>query len=105
MKQSKYHNIKTVIDGITFASKKEAGRYQDLKLLLKAGEITDLVLQPKFPLVVNGHKIGSYIADFQYKANGETVVEDVKSEATKTPVYRLKKRLMKALLNVEIKEV
>jgi hypothetical protein len=102
---SKYHNIKTVIDGITFASKKEAKRYQDLKLLLKAGEISELTLQPKFDLTVNGHKIGSYIADFQYreKTNGRYIVEDVKGMVT--PVYRLKAKLVKALHGVTVTEI
>jgi hypothetical protein len=49
---NKYRNIKTIVDGITFASKKEAKRYSELKLLERAGMITDLELQPAFNLIL-----------------------------------------------------
>lgn len=99
---TKYHAIKTVVDGITFASKAEAARYQELKLLERTGAIAELITQPVFHLVVNGHKIGKYIADFQYYENGKIITEDVKG--VKTPVYNLKKKLVKALYGVEILE-
>ena len=44
--------------------------------------------------MVNGKKIGTYVADFQYLVNGRSVIEDVKSSATKTPVYKLKKKII-----------
>lgn len=100
---NKYRNIKTTIDGITFDSKTESIRYVHLKTLLKAGAISDLILQPKFKIEVNGQKICTYIADFQYKENGKTIVED--SKGVRTPVYRLKAKLVKALHGVEIVEV
>jgi len=93
-KPNKYRAVKTTIDGITFDSKKEAGRYVDLSNLQKAGYITNLRLQPEFPLMVNGTKIGKYVADFSYLRNGVRVIEDVKSKATMTPVYRLKKKIL-----------
>lgn len=62
----KYRNIKTVIDGITFDSIKESERYKKLLLLQKTGEISDLILQPKFPIIINNIKICTYIADFSY---------------------------------------
>ncbi len=92
---SKYSAIKTVIDGITFASKKEAGRYSELRLLDRAGQIKALELQPKFPLIVNGTKVCTYIADFAYQEGGKYVVEDVKG--MKTPAYRIKRKLLLAL--------
>lgn len=102
----KYRNTKTVIDGVTFDSKKESARYSDLKLMHRAGAITDLTLQPKFDIVINGQKVCSYIADFSYVENGVTVVEDVKSEMTrKLPTYRLKKKLMKAVHGIAIREI
>jgi Protein of unknown function (DUF1064) len=105
-KPTKYRAIRTQLDGITFASKKESYRYTTLKLLQQRGAVTDLELQPKFDLLVNGVKVASYIADFRYKdATGATITEDVKSPATATPVYRLKKRLMWACHRIEIKEV
>ena len=93
----KYGNRKTVVDGIKFDSKAEAERYRELKLMEQAGIITDLQLQPKFPLIPTFRKNGqtfrgiTYIADFAYTENGRKVVEDVK--VFKTAVYKLKRKL------------
>lgn len=102
MKRAKYNNKKTVIDNIVFDSKKEAARYVELKSLLKAGAISDLELQVRFPLSVNGQKICVYVADFCYKSKGKTIVEDVKG--VKTGIYRLKNKMMKAIYGIEIFE-
>jgi len=91
---NKYRNKKTVVDGITFASKREANRYCELVLLQKAEKIYNLRCQPRIPLMVNGVKIGHYVADFEYKINGETIIEDVKSPITKTPIYKLKMKII-----------
>ncbi len=91
---NKYRNIKTTVDGITFDSKREAARYSELKMLSQSGHITNLRLQPDFPLMVNGKKIGKYVADFSYLQNGVRIIEDVKSKATMTPVYRMKKKIL-----------
>lgn len=107
-KKLKYGNKKTVVDGIEFDSMKEAKRFGDLMLMLKAGEIALFERQVEFELQVNGKKVASYIADFVYldMATGEKAVEDVKSVATrKLPVYRLKKKLMKSIHGIEIREV
>lgn len=101
MRFSKYHAVRTTVDSITFASKAEARRYVELKMLEEAGEIQSLQLQPKFPLEVNGHKICTYIADFQYGQNGKVIVEDVKGVLT--PVFRLKRKLLKALWGIDIR--
>lgn len=90
----KYNNVRTTIDGITFDSKKEAARYSELRLLEIGNAISDLECQPKIPLMVNGQKLGHYIGDFKYREGGEWVIEDVKSKATMTPVYRLKKKIL-----------
>lgn len=100
--RNKYRAIKTIIDDITFDSKKEARRYVELKLLVKAGVISDLKLQPRFDLIINGCKCGFYKADFDYIENGKRVTEDVKG--MKTPVYNLKKKLIKAIYGIEIFE-
>ena len=104
--RNKFGAKKTVLDGVTFASRSEAQRYADLKLLERIGEITELELQPAFDLVVNGHKVCRYIADFRYRitATGETVVEDVKSTPTRTPEYRIKRKLMAACHGIEVLE-
>ena len=62
----------------------------------KENEIKDLECHPKIPLIVNDKKIGTYVADFRYydKAFKKTIIEDVKSVATKTPVYNLKKKIL-----------
>lgn len=100
---SKYGAIRTTIHGITFASKREAIRYQDLYLLAQAGVITNLECQPRYPLVVNGVTVGTYVADFRYtEADGGIVVED--SKGVRTPVYRLKAKLMQALYGITIYE-
>lgn len=95
--QNKYRAKRVTLDGYTFHSIKESKRYLQLKTLLRAGEISDLELQPRIPLIVNDTKIGSYVGDFRYKnSNGEIIIEDVKSQATKTPVYNLKKKILEA---------
>ena len=102
---SKYHAIKTEVDGRVFASRAEARRYSELCLLEKAGEIKRLETQPVYPIVVNGKKICTYIADFRYFDSGfsREIIEDVKG--MKTPVYRLKKKLVEALYNITITEI
>lgn len=113
---NKYRNQKTTVDNIVFDSKKEAARYEDLKLMVKSRDISDLELQPKFPVVINGKKICTYIADFRYSepitaiwaneawtAGQRIVVEDAKG--IKTPVYRLKKKLVEAIYGIKIQEV
>ena len=109
----KYHNKKTEFDGIKFDSKKEAMRYCELKQLERAGVIKDLRLQPRYILQekyeINGRKERAitYIADFEYYDNEKQkiVVEDVKSPATKTQVYRIKKKLFEKRYNIEVTEI
>lgn len=101
-KANKYSAIKTEVDGIIFHSKREAKRYTELRIRQRAGEISGLALQPKYPLEINGIKVGDYIGDFLYTENGQRVVEDTKG--VKTPVYKLKRRLMLALYGIEIRE-
>lgn len=101
-KPSKYRNIPTELDGIRFASKREATRYKDLKARERFGLIQDLKLQVLYPLTVNGQKVGNYRSDFDYTEDGQKIVEDCKG--CKTPMYRLKKKLMRAIYNIEIRE-
>ena len=103
-RKSKYGAKKTVVDGITFDSGAEAKRYDELKKLERAGEISGLSLQPAFPIAINGNKVAEYRADFAYFRGSDRVIEDVKG--VKTPVYRLKKKLVEALYaGVRIVEV
>lgn len=102
--RAKYGNKKTIVDGIKFDSIAEAARYGALKLMISAKMITDLELQKRYKLEVNGELICTYVADFVYRFCGSSVIicEDVKG--TKTPVYNLKKKLMKAIHGIEIRE-
>lgn len=96
---SKYNAKKITIDGHNFPSKREAERYCELKLFLKAGLIRNLVLQPRFLLqdefkdkMGTTHRKIEYVADFMYvDKSGKTVVEDVKGVLT--DVYKIKKKI------------
>ena len=100
---SKYKNVITEVDNISFHSRKEASRYLELKMLVRASIISDLQLQKRFELRVNGVKVCDYVADFAYKdQSGREVVEDVKG--IKTAIYRLKSKLMIACHGLRILE-
>lgn len=107
MTYRKYRNEPVVVDGFRFASKREAARYHELKLLERAGEIYDLKLQPSYDLSVNGKKVCRYVGDFSYLTQtGMPVCEDVKSDFTaKNPTFRLKAKLFHALFGTEIEVV
>lgn len=104
----KYGNKKTICAGLhKHDSKKEAARCDELYLIEKTGRIRDLEIHPRFELRVEKKKVCTYIADFCYVEEynlGLTryVVEDVKG--VKTAVYRLKKKLMKILKGIDIRE-
>lgn len=111
--RKKYGNEKTTRGGITFDSKKEARRFDELMLLQETGKITDLKLQPEFTLAegfreLDGtwHRALKYRADFSYKRDGVLVVEDVKSVATqKNKTYQAKKKMVRELKGIIIQEV
>lgn len=125
MRKNKYSNRKTILDGITFDSVKEARRYQELKLMEKAGEISCLEMQQKYVLIpaqyehlsreeyVKGkgkktkgkciERECSYVADFVYVQNGEIIVEDTKGFRTRD--YILKRKMMLFFYGIRIKEV
>lgn len=114
---SKYHAKRVKLDGYTFDSKVEARRYEQLKLLERAGEIRRLEIHPRYQVVpasMQGKAV-YYVADFTYREipeNAETwaeeqgrwVVEDVKG--FRTPLYRLKVRLfLDTRLGVDFREI
>lgn len=126
MRRSKYGNRKTVVDGITFDSKKEANRFRELQLLERAGKITALQRQVKYVLIPTqrefsneiykkgahqGHfkpgkvleKECSYIADFAYMQDGAYVVEDTKG--VRTEAYKIKRKLMLERYGIKVREV
>jgi IS30 family transposase len=106
---SKYGNRAVEIDGYRFASKAEAWRYQELRIMERAGAIRNLEVHPRYPLVVNKVVVGHYEADFTYQQGEdgalETVVEDVKSPPTRTALYRLKRKMMLAEYGIAVREI
>lgn len=125
MSGNKYRNRKVELDGFTFDSKKEARRYQELKLLENAGQISRLELQKKYILIPAQYetyeryseKTGkrlkdgkiciekecAYIADFAYIENGRLVVEDTKGMKTKD--YIIKRKMLLFLYGIRVREV
>lgn len=106
----KYRARKTEVDGIVFDSKLEAHRYRELKLLEKAGEISDLQLQVKYELIpaqrLDGKVVEralNYVADFVYLENNKWVVEDAKGVRTRD--YIIKRKLMLYVHHIRVKEV
>lgn len=94
---------RTSREGVVFDSKGELARWEELRLLERSGEVSELRRQVEYPLVVGGVKIGSYVADFTYLDHrGRHIVEDFKG--VRTPVYRLKAGLVLALYGIEILE-
>lgn len=110
-KKTKYRNVKTEVDGILFDSKREAKRWTELCLMQKAGQIEALERQVKFTLLppvkfsdeLRRTPATQYVADFSYTQGGLRVVEDVKGAITKE--YRLKRKMMLALLGIEVQEI
>ena len=120
--ERKYHNLPAEVNGIHFDSRKEANRYIELMSLQQAGKIRNLKLQAQFTLQESyvtdtGERVRAirYVADFSYErptkpdCNGEIhwlpVVEDVKSKATRTAQYEMKKKLLRERLGLSITEV
>lgn len=105
---NKYGSKRTVIDNHRFDSQAEGRRYLALRDRLQRGEIRDLEPHPPaYRLDVNGVLVSRYTPDFRYVVieTGETVVEDVKSNPTRTRDYVMRRKLMKALHGIEITEV
>lgn len=105
-RRPKYGAVPTTTpDGIRHPSKRQAKRWEELKLLERAGEIVNLKREVPFKLEVNGELICTYRADhvYDWKHGGGSVVED--SKGMRTDVFRLKAKLMKAVLGIHVKEV
>lgn len=96
------------LDGICFDSKREMARYAELKLLERAGEITNLELQPEFRTFIAGKPFCKFTADFSYWRNGgtERVVEDTKSSGTrKDAAFRLRKKAAELQFGFTVVEI
>lgn len=125
-RKTKYNNRKVTINGVTYDSEKEYRRYRELLLLEKAGAITDLQRQVKFVLIPaqyetferygkKGQRLKEgrrciergvdYYADFVYTDNGKQIVEDTKSDPTRTKDYILKRKLMLYIHGIRVREI
>ena len=114
LSKPKYGNKKVVIGKEVFDSQKEAKRWSELKLMEKAGVISDLERQVKFELIpsqrINGKVVErscSYVADFVYTEGGEKVVEDIKGYkgGGAYVVFSLKRKLMLYIHGIRVREV
>lgn len=102
----KYRNVPEIVDGLRFDSRREARRYQELRLLEAAGMITDLCADKRqlhYRCVVNSELICTYTPDFRYREGGTLIIEDCKG--VRTQVYLLKAKLVHALFGVTIREI
>lgn len=104
-KPHKFNAKRTTVDGIKFDSQREAERAGELAYMLKARAIELLEIHPGYEIRVNGVLIGVYEADFRYRdvLTCKTVVEDAKG--VRTPLYKLKKKLVEAIYGIQIQEV
>lgn len=112
---TKYRAQPTEVEGIRFASIREAQRYQELRLLERAGEIRNLETQPSFPITINGRQVRvrskgypngramKAVMDFAYFDGNRRVIEDVKG--MDTPVSRIKRALVEAIYGVRVEIV
>jgi hypothetical protein len=100
-RRSKYGAIRTTVDGIMFASKAEARRYGELKLMEKAGKIHSLVLQPSYKITLHDVLICRVVLDFKYIERGFEIIEDVKGRDL--PLSRLKRKLFEAMYGISVK--
>lgn len=104
-KKSKYGNTPCHLGGVRFASRRERDAYIKLDALAQAGAIRDLRLQVRYPLIVGGSTVCTYIADFVFLdvKSGKEIVADAKGY--RTDVYMIKKKLMRAIHGIEIVEL
>ena len=102
---SKYRNRKTVVDGIKFDSKREAQFYSSLKQLECAGQVSQIELQKRYPLAVNGETVCTYLADFAFHdaIQNRYRVVDVKGVVTKD--FSIKRKLMRAIHGIEVEVI
>ena len=102
---NKYGARKVKLDGYTFDSQGEMRRYQELKLMEKQGLIWTLKIHPRYDLSVNGHKVCAYVADFEYQNMGLLSVHVEDFKGVLSPMFKLKRKLFKAIYGFDIEIV
>lgn len=100
MHKNKFKAIRTTINGVTFASKKEANYYWQLKLRERAGEVSHIELQPTYDIIINGQHICKVKLDFRYYDNRDKCYHIVDVKGLDTPVSKLKRKLVNAQHNI-----
>lgn len=104
--KSKYGNVKTERDGILFDSKREAAYYGELKIREKAGEVTGVELQRPFKLLgPKGELMATYKADFAFWDHIEDRFRVIDVKGVETKEFRLKRKMMRALLGIEVEVI
>jgi len=109
-KRSKYGNRKVTLDGISFDSQSEAERYLELKMMQAAGQISELRVHVRIPLIgqndmpifYDSGRQAVYEADFVYLPAGSIryVVEDRKG--MDTPASKLKRAIVQSMYKREV---
>lgn len=102
--RSKYRNTWTDCGKHRHQSKKEAFRCRELHILEAGGAISELRIQTRYRFQHNGVHICDYLADFEYVEHGRRIIEDVKSQGTRTAVYSIKRKLLRAFYGIAILE-
>lgn len=101
-KKSKFKNIRTVIDGVSFPSKAEGNYYSLLKLREKAGEVANVEMQKPYAFTYEGKLICTYRADFVFDDLHENRHRVVDVKGFQTPEFKLKKKMMWAWYGIEV---
>ncbi len=101
--RQRYGNTFTVVDGIKFRSKRESIYYSHFKLEERAGKISELELQPRFPIVIDGKKVCVVVLDFAFKENGRKRILDIKG--CDNAHSKLKRKLVEAVHGITVEIV
>jgi hypothetical protein len=104
-RRSKYGAKASWLDGIRFDSKRERDTYARLKLRADVGEISGLELQVRYPLKVEGSLLGHYVADFVFYDHVLKCLRIIDAKGVRTPLYKWKRKHMKAAYGIDIEEV
>ncbi|AMC13333.1 DUF1064 domain-containing protein [Liberibacter crescens] len=104
-RRTKYGSVRTTRDGTCFASKAEADYYGRLKMLEKSGEVSQVVLQPSYPVIINGIKVFTYRADFSFYDVHDQRFRVVDVKGYDTPISKLKRKCVKAMYDIDVEVV
>lgn len=104
MRRNKWNARKVRLDGYVFDSIVESERYQELKMMQRAGQIASLTVHPKWPIEISGIRVCFVELDFKYlDNNGDWRYEDVKGKDT--AMSRLKRRMVEAAHEITVEVI